>query len=67
MTIGKKLLEILVCPHCRGKLDPEKKEGGLFCAVCKLFYEIRDDIPILLSESATELDHDEGNGSGRNP
>jgi len=58
MTISKELLDILACPQCRGKLDPEQKEGGLLCTTCKLLYEIRDDIPILLINSATESTND---------
>jgi len=61
MTIRKRLLEILVCPQCRGKLDPEEGKGGLHCATCKLRYEIRDGIPILLIDQAAKWDDEPGN------
>jgi uncharacterized protein len=63
MRIGKRLLEILVCPQCRGKLDPEEGKGGLHCATCKLRYEIRDGIPILLIDQAAKWDDEPGNDS----
>jgi len=57
--IGKKLRDILVCPRCRGKFDPEENEDGLTCSACGLLYEIRDQIPILLISEARKLDRNE--------
>lgn len=56
MSLNKDLLEILVCPQCKGELDLEKDESGLRCESCRLRYAIRDDIPIMLVEEATSLD-----------
>ena len=61
MTIRKELLEILACPQCKEKLDLSKKGDGLICTTCRLFYEIRDDIPILLIDQAVKLDDDPSN------
>lgn len=47
-----KLLDILVCPVCKGKLDYHKAEQELVCKPCKLAYPIRDDIPIMLADEA---------------
>lgn len=59
MTISKELLAILVCPKCKGELrlspEPGQKEEGLICDRCKLFYEIRDGIPVMLIEEAKKL------------
>ncbi len=52
MAVSKELLEILVCPKCKGDVVLTQKEDGLVCDVCALLYEIRDDIPIMLIEEA---------------
>jgi uncharacterized protein YbaR (Trm112 family) len=46
----RKIIEILACPVCKGKL--EKDENTLKCCKCRKKYEIKGDIPILLPESA---------------
>ena len=56
MGIRKELLEILVCPQCKGKLRLTPTEDGLICDKCRLFYEIRDEIPIMLIDEAKPLD-----------
>ena len=52
MPVSSELLEILVCPQCKGELDLTVNQDGLICDRCKLKYEIRDDIPIMLIEEA---------------
>ena len=54
-----KLLEILVCPLCKGPLVYRKVKGELVCKVDKLAYPIRDDIPVMLEEEARELESGE--------
>lgn len=56
MAIDKELLEILVCPKCKGDLVLPEEENGLNCNTCKLQYPIKDDIPIMLIDEAIELD-----------
>jgi hypothetical protein len=55
MAISKELLEILVCPQCKGELRLTSEEDGLICDQCRLLYEIRDDIPVMLIEEAKPL------------
>jgi len=50
-----KLLEILVCPLCKGPLLYRKAQAELVCKADKLAYPIRDDIPVMLEEEAREL------------
>lgn len=57
--MDKKLLEILVCPLCKGPLDYKKEEQELHCRPCKLAYPIRDDIPIMLEEEAHPINQKE--------
>ncbi|MDL2322224.1 Trm112 family protein [Desulfosarcina sp. OttesenSCG-928-B08] len=52
MPIHPELLDILVCPQCKGSLCLTEKQDGLICDACALMYEIRDDIPIMLVEEA---------------
>lgn len=52
MTVPKQLLEILVCPKCRGELEYREQESVLVCQQCKLLYEVRDGIPIMLIDEA---------------
>lgn len=57
--MDKKLLDILVCPICKGPLVYRKQEQELICKGDRLAYPIRDDIPIMLEEEARELPADE--------
>ncbi len=52
--INKELLQILACPKCKGPVKQEK-EDGLVCEKCKLLYEVKDDIPIMLIDKAIKL------------
>jgi uncharacterized protein len=56
MAINEKLLEILVCPKCKGDLTLTETGDGLICDACRLKYEIKDDIPIMLIDEAIPLD-----------
>ena len=54
-----RLLEILVCPICKGPLDYRKSQAELVCKPCRLAYRIKDDIPVMLEEEARALDAEE--------
>ena len=56
MAISKDLLDILACPKCKGDLRLTATQDGLICETCRLLYEIRDDIPIMLIDEAKKLD-----------
>ncbi|MGV8078539.1 MAG: Trm112 family protein [Syntrophales bacterium] len=55
MTISKELLEILACPRCKGDIRLNETGDGLICDTCKLLYEIRNGIPIMLIDEAKHL------------
>jgi len=57
--MDKKLLEILVCPLCKGKLVYNKSSSELICKADRLAYPIRDDVPVMLEEEARQLNADE--------
>jgi uncharacterized protein len=55
MSLSRQLLDILVCPRCKGELEYRETEQSLICHACRLRYPIRDDIPIMLIDEATPL------------
>lgn len=55
--MDKKLLELLVCPLCKGKLI--KKKNELICRFDRLAFPIRDDIPVMLEHEARIISLDE--------
>ncbi len=57
--MDKKLLDILVCPQCKGPLVYKKEAQELICKADRLVYPIRDDIPVMLEEEARKLDAEE--------
>lgn len=54
-----RLLEILVCPVCKGPLEHRKSAAELVCKACRLAYPVKDDIPVMLAEEARTLSGDE--------
>lgn len=55
--MDKKLLDILVCPLCKGKLLLRKEE--LICCFDRLAYPIHDGIPVMLESEARTLSLEE--------
>ncbi len=54
MSLTKELLDLLVCPKCKGELD--SRADTLICAQCKLAYPVRDGVPIMLIDEAQSLE-----------
>lgn len=54
-----RLLEILVCPICKGPLDFLKDKQELVCKADRLGFPIRDGIPVMLEEEARQLGAEE--------
>jgi uncharacterized protein YbaR (Trm112 family) len=57
--VDAKLLDILVCPACKGPLLYRRAEHELLCKACRLAYPIRDDIPVMLEDEARKLPPEE--------
>ena len=55
--IAQELLDILACPKCKQPVQLTEDNNGLVCEKCRLLYEIRDDIPIMLIDEARLLDN----------
>jgi uncharacterized protein YbaR (Trm112 family) len=58
-ALDPRLLEILVCPLCKGPLVYRKAEAELICKADRLGYPIKDDIPVMLEEEARKLPPEE--------
>ncbi len=53
MSLAPDLLEILVCPQCKGPLEYRTSpREELVCQACRLIYAVEDDIPIMLIDEA---------------
>jgi len=57
--MDKKLLDILVCPICKGKLTYDKSASELICYADNLAYPIRDGIPVMLEDEARKVTEEE--------
>ncbi|MGM3173155.1 Trm112 family protein [Dickeya lacustris] len=54
-----RLLEIVACPVCNGKLVFDQEKQELICKAEGLAYPVRDGIPVLLENEARTLTPDE--------
>jgi uncharacterized protein len=55
MTLAPELLQILVCPQCKGELEYRVSPECLICHACRLVYPVEDGIPIMLIDEAKPL------------
>jgi uncharacterized protein YbaR (Trm112 family) len=58
-ALDPRLLEILVCPLCKGPLVYRKAEAELVCKADRLGFPIKEDIPVMLEEEARKLPPEE--------
>lgn len=54
-----KLLDILVCPLCKGPLLYKREENELICKPDRIAYQIRDGIPVMLEDEGRRLPPEE--------
>ena len=59
MIVDARLLEILVCPVCKGTLLYKREAQLLVCRLDRLAYPIRDALPVMLEEEARQLAADD--------
>jgi len=55
MKLSPELLALLVCPRCKGEIEPAPQGEFLLCPACRLNYPVVDGIPVMLVEEAREL------------
>ena len=53
--MDSKLLDILVCPLCKGPLLYKKQDNELICKPDRLAFAIKDGIPIMLEDEARRI------------
>jgi len=53
--VDARLLDILVCPLCKGPLEYDKAAQELICKGDRLAYPIRDGIPVMWADEARDL------------
>jgi uncharacterized protein YbaR (Trm112 family) len=58
-AVDPRLLEILVCPLCKGKLLYRKGAVELVCRADRLGYPVKDGIPVMIEEEARKLPPEE--------
>ena len=54
-----RLLDLLVCPLCKGPLVYDKAAQELICRAERLAYPVREGIPVMLEEEARQLPSDD--------
>jgi uncharacterized protein YbaR (Trm112 family) len=59
MSLDPQLLEILVCPEDKGALVYVESEGVLLNERLLRTYPVRDDIPVMLIDEASQISDDE--------
>ncbi|PVZ68895.1 Trm112 family protein [Pelagibaculum spongiae] len=57
--MDKRVLDVLVCPLCKGKLIFKEQQNELWCKADRLAYPINEDIPVMLEEQARQLTGEE--------
>jgi uncharacterized protein len=60
MTLDHRLINLLVCPVCKGPLemarDEQSRPTDLVCPADRLAFPIRDGIPVMLENEARSTD-----------
>lgn len=59
MTVPANLLNVLACPSCKGKLVWGPDKTSLVCRGEQLAYPVRDGIPAMIAQEATQLTAEE--------
>ena len=63
--LPKELLDVLVCPLCKGELEYDEAKQELICHESKLAYKIEDGIPVMLEDEARRLSPEEADALRR--
>jgi hypothetical protein len=60
MSLDHRLINLLVCPVCKGPLEMRRDEAlrplELVCPADRLAFPLRDGIPVMLESEARSLD-----------
>ncbi len=61
--MNARLLEIVACPMCQGRLEYDKNNERLICKFDQVAYPINQGIPVLLAEQAVPLTEQKKQGA----
>jgi uncharacterized protein YbaR (Trm112 family) len=53
--LDHRLIDILVCPLCKGPLGFDREAAELICTRDHLAFPVRDGIPVMLEDEARRL------------
>ncbi|MEI8054906.1 MAG: Trm112 family protein [bacterium] len=56
MLLNSKILDVIACPICKGKLHYDKTAQELICNFDKLAYPIEDGVPIMIADKARKIE-----------
>lgn len=62
-----RLLELLVCPLCKGRLYVNATRTELICRGDRLGFPVRDGVPVMLEDQARSLSADEDMSAALQP
>jgi uncharacterized protein YbaR (Trm112 family) len=54
--LKKELLDVLACPKCKKAVRESDNHEYIVCDSCRLLYEIREGIPVMLIDEAKQVD-----------
>lgn len=57
--MDNRLINILACPVCKGKLRFAKSKQEFICAIDRLAFRIEDDIPVMIENQARAMTQEE--------
>lgn len=52
MMLDERLLQVLICPACRGGVEHKERRNVVLCTSCGRRYPVRDGIPVMLVDEA---------------
>ncbi len=55
MAVRQELLDVLVCPRCKGAVSYQPQKAGLICGKCQVLYPVQNDVPVMLEDEAHPL------------
>ncbi len=53
MALDERLLDILICPACRGAVEHKERRRVILCVGCGRQYPVREGIPVMLVDEAS--------------
>ena len=62
--MDSRLLDLLVCPICKGPLEFDRTAAELVCRRDRIAFPVRDGIPVMLESEARDLSAGPGDAAG---